>query len=281
MSAASWELVADGFARLEAPCFDKEGRLCFADRIPPGTLQRIERDGSVTTLYEREDVGGLVPHADGGLLVSGRDVAILGDDGRERIVMTPEGGWGFNDVATDAAGNVFVGMHGERPTAQLPTITASLWRLGVDGTKTFCYDGVTLTNGIRVSPDGTHLYHNDTHVATVWVSDLDDAGLPVRRRAHHVLRFGNPDGMAIDEAGCPWVAACGAGKVVRITPDGKEDLVVDTPQDYVASLCFGGGDRRDLYIVTFGGEPYDPGHSGAIYRTRVDVVGAPVVPARI
>jgi sugar lactone lactonase YvrE len=115
----------------------------------------------------------------------------------------------------------------------------------------------------------------------VWVSDIDDAGLPVRRRAHHVLQYGNPDGMAMDEAGCPWVVSCGGGKVVRIGPDGREDLVLNAPRAYVASLCFGGDDLRDLYIVTFGGEPYDPAHTGAIFRTRVDVAGVPTVPARV
>jgi sugar lactone lactonase YvrE len=61
----------------------------------------------------------------------------------------------------------------------------------------------------------------------------------------------------MDESGCVWIAAIAAGQVVRLTPDGRQDLVLEAPAPYVASLCFGGSDLRDMYVVTFGGEPYD------------------------
>ena len=63
--------------------------------------------------------------------------------------------------------------------------------------------------------------------------------------------------MAIDESGCLWVAAIGSGKLIRVTPNGEEDQVSEGPEDWTSSVCFGGVDRRDLYAVTFGGEPYD------------------------
>jgi sugar lactone lactonase YvrE len=226
-------------------------------------------------------VGGLVAHADGGLVVSARTVFILAPDHVQCLVHEPIGGWGFNDLATDAAGAVFVGMHGEQPTGEVPTITASLWKLTKAGEATRCYDGIQMTNGIGISPDGSRLYHNDRTPRTVWVSDLTEEGLPVNRRAFFELGDGAPDGMAIDESGCVWIAAITAGKVVRVTPDGREDGTLDTPSRWVASLCFGGRDGRDIYVVTFGGDPYDPEGSGAVYRSRVDVAGAPVVPANI
>jgi sugar lactone lactonase YvrE len=280
MTRPEWELVTEGFGRLEGPCLDEQGRLCFSDMRPPGTVYRLEPDGSVMKLADREHVGGLVPHADGGLLASGHTVAVLRDDGTERTILEPVDGWGFNDLATDAAGNVFVGMHGERPTGSAPTVTASLWRVGPGGEATRCYDGVQLTNGLGVSPDGARLYHNDTHPRTVWVSDLDEQGLPVDRRVHAVVA-GAPDGMAIDESGCVWVALVDSGRILRLTPDGEQDLVLEAPRTWVASLCFGGADGRSLFAVTFGGDPYDPDHSGAVFRTRVGTAGAAVYPARV
>jgi xylono-1,5-lactonase len=278
----TWEVVVDGYSRLEAPCLDAEGRLCFAERLPPGAVLRVESDGSVTELAQCEHVGGLVLHAGGGLVVSSRTVFVLEKDGTQRPLREPVGGWGFNDMATDSAGHVFVGMHGERPTGRPPTVAASLWRLGGDGSVIQCYDGIQLTNGLAVSPDGSRLYHNDTTPKTVWVSDLNGAGLPVNRRAFHRMEGeGSPDGMAMDESGCVWIAAIAAGKVVRLTPDGREDLVLDAPAPYVASLCFGGSDLRDLYVVTFGGEPYDSGRTGGVYRTRTNVAGAGITPAQV
>jgi xylono-1,5-lactonase len=106
-------------------------------------------------------------------------------------------------------------------------------------------------------------------------------GMPTGLRPFHHLSDGLPDGMAIDESGGVWVAAIGAGKVVRVAPDGSEDLVLQVAMPYVSALCFGGSDRRDLFVTTFGGPPYDPEHSGSVVATRVDVAGAPVTPARV
>jgi sugar lactone lactonase YvrE len=276
----TWDLVFDGLGRLEAPRFDDGGRLWFADVASPGAVHRLELDGTVTTVISRPHVGGVVAHESGGFVATGETVAVFGPS-EPRVVLEPLGGWGFNDLTTDAFGNVFVGMHGERPTANPPAVEASLWRIGPGGQATWCYAGIQLTNGLAVSPDGARLYHNDTLPAIVWVSDLTDEGMPVNRRVHHHLNKGLPDGAAIDEAGCLWVAAIGAGVVVRVTPDGDEDAVLEVPRQFVSSVGFAGSDRRDLYITTFGGPPYEAEHAGAIFRTRVEVAGWPTTPARI
>jgi len=276
-----WELLVEGFGRLEAPRLDAEGRLCFADMRPPGKVLRLEPDGSVTTLADREHVGGLALHVDGGIVASGPTVAIIGEGDAERVLLEPGSGWGFNDMATDPTGNIFVGKFGERPTGSVSAVaTGSLWRISSGGLTTHCYDGIQLTNGIGVAPDGAYLYHNDTGPRVVWVSDLDN-GLPVNRRVLYEFSDAHPDGMAIDELGCLWVAAIGSGKLIRVTPNGEEDQVSEGPQDWTSSVCFGGTDRRDLYAVTFGGEPYDTDRSGGVYRARVDVAGAVVHPARV
>jgi gluconolactonase len=276
-----WELVVGGFGRLEAPCFDREGRLCFVDRTPPGRVLRMEANGSVTVLMERGHVGGLVAHAAGGLVASGHSVSLIGDDGSERLLLGPGSGWGFNDLGTDADGRVFVGRFDVDPMPPASGTEGSLWRIGPGGSVAHCYDGIQLTNGVRVSPDGAFLYHNDTTPRVIWASEINQDGMPDKRRPLHHFKDGGPDGMAVDESGCIWVALIGAGKIVRLTPDGEEDGVMNGPRRWTASLCFGGDDGRDLYAVTFGGEPYDSEHLGGVYRARVAVGGAPVHPARV
>lgn len=278
--SVSWEPLVEGFGRLEAPCFDLSGRLCFSDMTEPGRVLRLERDGHVSTVASREHVGGLVPHADGGLLVGGHTLAIVTDDGVERTVFEPPGGWGFNDFVADADGSVYVGMHGERPTAGVSTNEGSLWLLRPGREAAFCYGDVMLTNGIRISPDGSSLYHVDTGRRAILVSDLADDGLPVERRVLCEVPQGSPDGMAIDDSGCLWVAIVDGGCIVRITPDGRQDLVLQGPRAWVASVTFGGDDGRDLYAVTFGA-PYDDAHTGGVFRTRVSVAGGRIWPARI
>ncbi len=48
----------------------------------------------------------------------------------------------------------------------------------------------------------------------------------------------------------------------------------------VTSVCFAGDDRRDLVVVTADNRD-DPERGGSVFRTRVDVSGAPVHPARV
>ena len=276
-----WDVVVDGLARLEAPCVDLGGNLCFSDINGDGAIFRLDQSGRLQTIrVGRSHVGGLVPHIDGGIVASGHTVAVLDDNGGDRVVFDADDAWGFNDLCTDADGNVFVGLHAERPTINPPSVAASLWRVGVDGSIARCYDGIQLTNGLGFSPDGASLYHNDTLRKVVWVSDVVD-GMPANRRVWHELRDGMPDGLAIDESGCVWVAAIGVGKIVRVTPAGVEDLVLDVPMPYVSAVCFAGSDRRDLVVTTFGGAPYDTEHSGSVITTRVDIAGAPVTPARV
>jgi sugar lactone lactonase YvrE len=85
--------------------------------------------------------------------------------------------------------------------------------------------------------------------------------------------------LAVDEDGVVWAAdVWGAGGVRGFAPDGREVGRIDVPAPMVTSVCFGGPDRRDVYIVT-GGDP-DAGQ-GAIYRTRADTPGCAVPLARV
>ena len=77
-----------------------------------------------------------------------------------------------------------------------------------------------------------------------------------------------------------WVAVYGGGCVVRFTPDGAEDAVLDVPASQVTSLCFGGADRRDLYVVT-ADNTQEPALAGTIFRTRSSTPGLPVPAARV
>ena len=46
------------------------------------------------------------------------------------------------------------------------------------------------------------------------------------------------------------------------------------------SVCFGGADLRDLYIVS-GSEGLEGDKRGAVFKVRTDVAGLPVAPARV
>ena len=118
------------------------------------------------------------------------------------------------------------------------------------------------------------LYHADT-TRGIWAHDYDDGAVSGRRlfvRRDDLM----PDGLAVDEDGTVWVAdVSGSGAVRGFAPDGSEVGRVEVPASMVTSLCFGGSDRRDLYVVT-GDNTAEPDRRGTIYRTRADVPGCDV-----
>jgi gluconolactonase len=112
---APLEVLATGFGLVEGPRVDAAGRLYFSDALKGGVYRR-GADGAIETIVpKRRGVGGIALHADGGIVISGRDISHV-KDGSSRIVFALDGVPGFNDLFTDAHGNILVGSHGSTTT---------------------------------------------------------------------------------------------------------------------------------------------------------------------
>ena len=264
------ETVASGFGLLEAPRADAAGNVYFSD-VTQGGVHRLAADGGCSTVVpKRRGIGGLVLHADGGVVVSGRDVVHV-RDGVTRLLLRVDGVVGFNDLTTDAAGRVFVGSLRSDATETGPRIPGELWRIDDAERAVEVYRDIEFANGLGFSPDGRTLYHSNYSVGVVLAHDVAPDGTAANRRVFARLPRGEPDGLAVDEAGGVWVALGSGAALARFTPDGKLDRTLDVPASFVASLCFGGADRRDVWIAT----------AGALLKTRVDVPGLIAPPARV
>ena len=269
------ELLSEGWGLIEAPRVDDDDCLHFSD-VPNGGVYKRFPDGEIETVIpKRRGVGGMVFHRDGGLVVGGRNVQHV-VDGETRVLFDP-GFPGFNDLHTDALGRVYVGSIKVDPFDENAVNPGGeLWRLASDQEPIEIYDGVLITNGIGFSPDGLLLYHADSVPGRVWVSDVEGDAVS-GKRVFVEDRVNATDGLAVDVEGGVWVAQPNGGKVQRYTPDGEEDAQVEIPDPMVTSVCFGGADMQDLYVVTGG----QTSRGGCIYRTRVDVAGVPVAKATI
>ncbi|MGI8795163.1 MAG: SMP-30/gluconolactonase/LRE family protein [Acidimicrobiia bacterium] len=273
-----FELLASGYGLVEGPTVDADGNLFFSD-VLGGGVYRLDPGGEITTVVpKRRGVGGIALHADGGVVVSGRDIAHV-VDGETRVLYRIEGLPGWNDLCTDAAGRVYAGaLRFMVFDGDAEPVPGECWRVDAEGEATELYGGVVHANGIALSPVEDRIYHSDTRAGVVLVHDLDDGRVSNAR--HFEFPPGAPDGMAVDEAGCVWVASAVGGCVVRLTPDGEDDRRVDVPARAVTSVCFGGDDRCDLYVVTADNTDQTDA-KGSVFRTRVDVAGVPVAPARV
>ena len=268
------ETLATGYGLVEGPRVDSEDRLYFSDARDGGVYRRDPDGGIETIVPKRRGVGGIALHRDGGIVISGRDICHV-RDGESRTVLRLEGVPGFNDLFTDHTGRVLVGSQRFDPfAAGNEAVPGELYRIGSGGDCEQLYADVALTNGIGFSPDGRRLYHSDSVRNHIILHDVEADGRVSNRRVLAKTEGGAPDGLAVDEAGCVWTAVFGAGCAARFTPDGLLDQRVEVPARRVASLCFGGADRRDLYIVTADNSE-EPALRGTIFRTRVETAGLP------
>lgn len=274
-----FETLSFGWGLVEGPRADAAGNLFFSD-VRGGGVYRLSADGAVTTVVpKRRGVGGIAIHADGGLVISGRDVCHV-RRGETRVLFRADGVAGFNDLVTDGAGRLYVGSVRSDPFDMAARVPGELYRIEPGGAVAELYGEVGLSNGLGFSPDGRRLYHSDTKAGCVLVHDVDGGGGVRNRRVFAEIARGLPDGLAVDEAGGVWVALYGGGAVGRWAPDGRLDRTIDVPAREVTSLCFGAADARELYVVTADNAGRAE-RRGTIFRARVAVAGLPVPLARV
>ncbi len=278
MPTSSVETLAYGFGLIEGPRYGPDGNLYFSD-VPNGGVRALTASGEVEVVIpKRRGVGGIAIHADGGLVVGGRNICHV-KDGETRILFESDA-LGFNDLMTDAEGRVICGTIRSDPFGEEADRTpGEAHRIATDGSVEEMYGGVSLTNGIGFSPDGQRIYHADTGNNHIIGHDVEGDRYVNRRAIAQSSGF-NPDGLAVDVEGTIWVADYGAGCVRGFDDAGSEVGRIDVPGRAVTSLCFGGADRRDLFIVTADNTD-DRARAGSIFKVRVDVAGLDVPQARV
>jgi gluconolactonase len=274
--------VVTGYGLIEGPVWDRDMGLYFSD-VRDGGIHLLDHAGEViTVLPRRRGVGGIALHEEGGLVFGGRDISwspLDGGEGRVLLSAAEAGGIGFNDLTTDAAGRIWVGSLAFRVFSTDEPKPGSLHVIDLDGSMRTEAGGVMLTNGLGFSPDGRRLYHSDTRSNLVRVYDVTADGSVTGWRPF-VQFDGGADGLKVAADGSLWVADARGGRVAVFEPDGTHRSDVAVPLPMVTSLCFGGDDLRDLFVVT-GSEGGPSEACGTVFRTRVDVPGQPLPACRV
>lgn len=284
------ETLRSGFGLLEGPVWDPIQGLIVAD-TQHGGVYRLDRRGALSTIVQhRRGIGGIVRHESGGLVVSGRNVGYKGPLSPGTAVLLErdpaKGIVGFNDITTDRTGRIYAGALGFLPTeSELSGIGADgkpapLFLIDLDGSVRIVHPTVKLTNGLGFSPDGKILYHADSGDRTVYRYDVHADGSLTDRRPFATVAHGLPDGLAVDVQGSIWLAVAHAGEVLVFSPDGSTIRRLRFPVAMITSLCFGGDDMRDLYVVS-GSDGTGRSDAGTIFRLRSEAPGVPISPARV
>lgn len=279
------QVVATGYGLIEGPVWDGAKGLYFSDVIGGGIFL-LDRQGRVLTAVEkRRGVGGMALHQQGGLVAGGREISWIGDGGTDARTLLDsagaDGAVGFNDLTTDPAGRIYVGSLAFKVFGGEPMKPGNLYCIDLDGCSRRVSDGVLLTNGLGFSPDGKRLYHSDARRQMVRVYDVNaDGGLDHWKSFCSMGEGRVPDGLKVAMDGSLWVADAHGGRVAVFEPDGRHRFDLPVPLPMVTSVCFGGDDLKDLYVVT-GSRGGPSERCGTIYRTRVEVAGVPLARARV
>ena len=251
----------------EAPTWVGD-ELWFTD-LMSGVL-RLRADGSVEIVVEgRRGVGGLVPHASGGVIASGRSLIHVAETGAVTTMSDrPPGTTGFNDLHTSPDGDVLAGVLRYRPLAGEEPRPGALLVLR-NGVMRELVAGPAWPNGIGTSPTGDAIYLAD--FATGQVLVVTDSA-PARVLA--TLEEGHADGLAVDAEGRIWVATGPGRTVVVLSPEGVVEERFGVAAEFVASLALppAGG----ACVLAVAGLR---GGSGGLLAVDLPVVAAPVVAA--
>jgi sugar lactone lactonase YvrE len=129
------------------------------------------------------------------------------------------------------------------------TGTGQLWRIDVDGTTHRIAEGMGTTNGIDLSPDGRHLYVNESVQRKIWAFDITNEKTLENKRLIREFEDHGFDGMRIDIDGNLYVTRYGKGTVVKMSPEGDLLREIDVLGGKPSNICFGGPDGRSAYVT--------------------------------
>jgi len=281
------ELLCQGYGLIEGPVWDGRRGLIFSDVLNGGVFC-LDNRGTVNSIFEhRRGIGGMSLHSAGGLVVSGRNLAYKAFSGNASVTLldndADSGRVGFNDITTDHKGRIYAGSLGSSPVFDdgLEPRAGQLFLLDLDGAVHVVAEDIQLTNGLAFSPDGQTLYHSDSKRKTVFCYSVKSDGTLGAKTPFTLTARGVPDGLVVAEDGSVWVALADGGHGVSVfDAEGAEQSFIEISTPMCTSVCFGGDDLKDLYIVS-GSHGADSESAGGVYRVRTTVAGLPVPLARV
>ena len=273
----------------ESPVWDAgQGVWMWVD-IPARRIWRFDPASGATRSWNTPEMTACMALSESGGVIAGMETGLfalsLGDAqlaGSSLLAAPPElkAGMRFNDGRCDRQGRFWSGimvldMAQARAEGHLYRYSAQ------DGISAPVVSNLIVQNGLCFSPDGRTMYLSDSHGSRqlVWAFDYDpETGTPSRQRVFVDMNLhpGRPDGAAMDVDGCYWICGNDEGVVLRFTPSGTLDRVIELPMKKPSMCAFGGADMGSLLITSISaGAPADDAWAGATVVVRPGVQGMP------
>ena len=262
------QLISKQFSFTEGPATDKKGNVFFTDQ-PNNKIWKYDTDGKLSIFMEKAGRSNGMFFDKKGNLISGADeqdqLWSIDKNGKETILVKDFGGHrlnGPNDVWVNrkTGGIYFTDPYYQRDywdRKKTDLDGQKVYYLPKNGTLQIADDQLKKPNGIVGTSDGKTLYVADIQANKTYKYNINADGMLSEKQ--QIITQGS-DGMTIDAEGNIYLT----GKGVTIyNPEGKRIGHIDIPEPWTANICFGGKDRKLLFITA----------STAVYTLRMNVKG--------
>ena len=250
---ATLQKLAGGLIFAEGPACDAQGNIFFTDQ-PNDRIMEWSVDGKLTTFMQP------CGRANGMSFDSQGNLWACADATNQLWRIDPSGK--VSVVLKDYQGKLFNGPNDVwiRPEGGLyitdPYYKRPYWHRGPKEMDECVYylapDNQTLSrvigdmkqpNGIIGTPDGKVLYVSDIGAGKTYRYRIEPDGSLAEKKLFCEL---GSDGMTIDSAGNVYLTGHG---VTVFDPAGAKVEHIDVPESWTGNICFGGKDRKLLFIT--------------------------------
>ena len=268
---AALQKLAGGFAFTEGPACDAHGNVFFTDQ-PNDRILEWSAAGKLSVFLSP------CGRSNGLCFDRAGDLWACADEKNQLWRITPAGK--VTVIVKDGGGQLLNGPNDVwvRPDGGLyltdPFYKRDYWKRGPmeqpgqyvfflapdHKTLTSVATDLTQPNGIIGTPDGKTLYVSDIGAGRTYAYDIQKSGALAGKRLFCSL---GSDGMTIDSAGNVYLTGHGVSVFDKV---GQQVAHIPVAEDWTGNVCFGGADRRTLFITA----------SKGLYavRTRTHGVGS-------
>lgn len=268
---ASLKLLGNGFEFTEGPAPDGMGNVYFTDQPNNDILKWNASTGEVTVFMDRSGRSNGMFFDDKGNLITCADMEnqlwSISMDGEVEVLVKDYNGKhlnGPNDLWINPSGGIYFTD---------PLYKRDYWErdpgMQQDGEHVYYLspdrkrmirveEELVKPNGIVGTPDGKKLYVTDIGDDKTYYYDIGENGKLSNRKLF--VEMGS-DGMTIDSKGNIYLTGNG---VTVFDKDGKKIAHIPVDKNWTANVCFGGPERRMLFITAM----------DAVFGLKMNVRGA-------
>jgi gluconolactonase len=253
-TAGVLKMVSRQFSFTEGAAVDRRGNIFFTDQ-PNNKIWEYDVKGRLSVYLDSAGRSNGMYFDPKGRLVTCADeqdqLWAIGPHKKVRVLLRDLGGQrlnGPNDLWIDARDGIyFTDPYYQRPywTRTKPDLVVEgVYYLARGKTQAVMVAGdLVKPNGIVGTPDGRYLYVADIGGGKTYKYSIGPDGM-LTGRALFVTQ--GSDGMTLDERGDVYLTGDG---VTVYDSTGKKIAHIPVPEKWTANLCFGGSDKRILFIT--------------------------------